>query len=71
MSTAEKIYDEVSSLPDPLAVEVLDFVSFLKQRYQGAATSTEDREWSTLQESSLKEVWDNDDDEVWNSVRAW
>ncbi|MBF0132947.1 MAG: hypothetical protein HQL75_10235 [Magnetococcales bacterium] len=32
MNTAERIYDEVKRLPEPLAEQVLDFVFFLEQR---------------------------------------
>ncbi|QNM98736.1 DUF2281 domain-containing protein [Chitinimonas koreensis] len=32
MTIAERIFREVSVLPDPLAAEVLDFVEFLKAR---------------------------------------
>ncbi len=33
MNTAKKIFEEVSSLPDFQAQEVLDFVVFLKYKY--------------------------------------
>jgi len=33
MNTAEKIFEEVRSLPDFQAQEVLDFVGFLKTKY--------------------------------------
>jgi len=32
MSIAEKIYTEVQTLPDELAIEVLDFVRFIESR---------------------------------------
>jgi len=34
MNTAEKIFEEVQDLPDDQAQEVLDFVEFLKTKYQ-------------------------------------
>jgi hypothetical protein len=34
MNTAEKIYQEVCSLPEPDVKEVLDFVEFLKNKRQ-------------------------------------
>ena len=33
MSTAERIYEEVKTLPEDAAREVLDFVEFLKARH--------------------------------------
>lgn len=41
MSTAEKIYQHVKALPEPVAQEVLDFVEFVESRSQrtGADTS--------------------------------
>jgi hypothetical protein len=35
MSIAEKIYAEVQTLPDELAMEVLDFVYFIESRHAG------------------------------------
>lgn len=42
MSTAEHIYNEVRSLPESQAREVLDFVAFLKTRYARANSSQQD-----------------------------
>ena len=64
MSIAELIYEQVKTLPEPLAHEVLDFVTFLHER--------SDRElWRDLmaaQAASLAPIWDNAEDEVWNHV---
>lgn len=32
MSTAEKIYEHVKALPEPVAQEILDFVEFVESR---------------------------------------
>ncbi len=42
MSTAERIYDEVRTLPEPDAREVLDFVAILKARRAQASSSQQD-----------------------------
>jgi hypothetical protein len=38
MSTAEKIYEHVKALPEPVALEVLDFVEFVESRSRRAGT---------------------------------
>lgn len=37
MNTAEQIYQDVQNFPEPLALEVLDFVGFLKFKHQSAS----------------------------------
>ena len=61
MTTADAIYQAVKPLPEPLAREVLDFVEFLRRRGQ-----SQDRDLMLAQQSSLNNVWNNADDEVWN-----
>jgi hypothetical protein len=64
VNTIELIKNEVKTLPDFKAREVLDFIIFLKTR-------TEANEWQDLKEAqnrSLSKIWDNDEDEVWNNV---
>jgi hypothetical protein len=64
MSIAEMIFEQVKALPEPLAREVLDFVSYLRER--------QDRgDWRDLmnaQSASLAPVWDNAEDKVWDNV---
>ena len=58
---AEMIFEEIKSLPDPMAEEVLDFVCFLKEK-------SENYDFSNLikaQSESMKEIWDNKDDLLW------
>jgi hypothetical protein len=40
MSTANLIYEEVKNLPEDLAMEALDFVQFLKTKYQNSEDET-------------------------------
>jgi hypothetical protein len=60
MSLAELVYEQVKTLPEPLAREVLDFVAFLRKR--GERT-----QWPA-QATSLAQVWDNTEDKVWDDV---
>jgi hypothetical protein len=39
MNTAEKIYQEVQDFPEPLALEVLHFVEFLRSKNQSSINS--------------------------------
>jgi hypothetical protein len=62
MSIADLVYEQVKTLPEPLAREVLDFVGFLRERRDRA-------EWRDLmdaQANALAPVWDNPEDEVWD-----
>ena len=60
----QKILETVSQLPDDQAREVLDFATFVAQR-NGLG------DWHDLQNAqltALTELWDNDEDEVWNEA---
>lgn len=64
VSIADLVYEQVKTLPDQLAREVLDFVGYLRERGDRA-------EWRDLvrgQSASLAPVWDNAEDEIWNDV---
>ena len=64
MNTVELIQKEVKTLPALKAQEVLDFIIFLKTR-------SENDEWQDMmkaQEQPLSDVWDNEEDEIWNNV---
>jgi hypothetical protein len=58
------VYEQVKTLPDRRAREVLDFVGYLRERGECA-------EWRDLvkgQSASLALVWDNAEDDIWNDV---
>ncbi len=60
----QKILETVSQLPDDQAREVLDFATFVSQRIHLS-------DWHDLQNAqltALTELWDNDEDEVWNEA---
>ncbi len=63
-SIAETIYEQVQVLPDYAAREVLDFVAFLQSRLD----RQQDVDLANAQAESMRSVWDNQDDEVWNDV---
>jgi hypothetical protein len=67
MTIAEQIYEEVRTLPEELAREVLDFVGFIEDRY--ALRSASDKDLQQAQAPVMSHVWDNPtDDEVWNDL---
>lgn len=45
---ADTIYESVQKLPEPLQVEVLDFVTFLLLKAERDATPEDDTEWSRM-----------------------
>jgi hypothetical protein len=60
MTIAELVYEQVKTLPEALAREVLDFVGFLR----GRRDHTEWRDLMNAQAKSLAPVWDNPEDKV-------
>ncbi len=64
MSLAEQIYEEVKSLPDQLAREVLDFAGYLRDRQNRADW----RDLAAAQAHSLESVWNNNEDSVWDDA---
>jgi hypothetical protein len=47
-----------------MALEVLDFVSFLRERRERG----EWRDLMSAQESALAAVWENSEDSVWDNI---
>ncbi len=64
MSIAELVYEQVRSLPEPLAREVLDFIDYLREQGERRAW----RDLMTAQSTSLASVWENAEDSVWDDV---
>jgi len=48
MTTAEKIIQHISILPEYLQVEVLDFVKFIEEKNQTPNQTDERSEWSKI-----------------------
>ena len=66
MNLAELAFEQIKTLPDEQTREVLDFIGYLKMK------ENHDREeWEDLmnaQAESMKSIWDNPEDEVWNDL---
>jgi hypothetical protein len=62
MAIADLVYEQTKKLPEHLAREVLDFVGYLTGRQE------RDRDLLSAQESALKTVWDNPEDQAWDRV---
>jgi len=65
-TTADRIFDQASKLPEPLAQEVLDFIGYLEIKHGLRDLLTEDIK--SAQEPAMRHVWDNPGDEVWNDL---
>ena len=61
----------VRALPPGVQTEVYDFVLFLQDKYavKRPADVREDAAyWSALSEASVRKVWDNEEDDVYNEL---
>ncbi|MCE5304328.1 MAG: DUF2281 domain-containing protein [Chloroherpetonaceae bacterium] len=64
MITREEIINEIENLPDPMVVEVLDFVKFLQRK-----ETLDNYGFTLLSESSLKEEWlSKEEDTAWQNL---
>ncbi|MEO5340729.1 MAG: DUF2281 domain-containing protein [Magnetococcus sp. MYC-9] len=61
-----RVQREIDLLPAPLVQEVLDFIGYLVHRH--GLDKTADDPLKAAQELSMRKVWDNPDDEVWNAL---
>lgn len=64
MALADKIYEAVKPLPEALAREVLDFIEFLRARREQESYD----DLAAAQTLSMRGVWNNPDDEIWNDA---
>ena len=64
LNTIKLIQNEIKTLPAFKAQEVLDFIIFLKSRNQ----MDEWHDMMNAQVQPLSDIWDNEEDEVWNHV---
>ena len=63
MNAKNTLIKEIENLPEPMLVEVLDFVRFLEQKKQN------ELETYLLSESSLKKDWLSPaEDEAWKNL---
>lgn len=63
---SERVQYEIRQLPAPLVQEVLDFIGYLAHRHGLDKADTDPLK--VAQERSMRKVWDNPDDEVWNDL---
>ncbi len=63
MNIAEKIYREVSRLPENLAREVLDFAEYIAKKH---GHLNEIQNLKEAQAPAMEHIWNNEADEVWN-----
>ncbi|MEN9372587.1 MAG: hypothetical protein RIR79_139 [Pseudomonadota bacterium] len=61
---AQKIYQAAQTLPDMQALEILDFIYFIKNKQ----FIIQHRDLQNAQQSVMNHIWDNEEDEVWNHV---
>lgn len=64
---ADQIYAAVKPLPEHYAREALDFIEFLAKK--AGLKDVSEQNLIQAQEMSMRNVWDNEDDEVWNAVK--
>jgi hypothetical protein len=64
MTIADRVYEQVKALPEPLAREVLDFIGYLRERQDRGAW----RDLMDAQARSLAPIWDNPEDKVWDNA---
>ena len=64
MSTKELLINEIDEVPEPLLIEVLDFVHFLKEK-----VVREKLDISIMSESSLSKDWLRpEEEEAWQNL---
>lgn len=66
-SLSERIQDKISRLPEPLVLEVLDFIGYLGYRH-GLWTDFCEENLIAAQDDAMRNVWDNAEDDVWNDA---
>lgn len=64
MTIAELVFEQVKTLPEPQAREVLAFVERMNARSERASSV----DLMMAQSRSLLAIWDNDEDAVWDDV---
>ena len=65
MSVKTVLKEEIDTLPESKAYEIYDFVRFLKKQYQEDSLL---KSAEKLSEESLKKIWDNDEDSVYDNL---
>ncbi len=59
------IEEKIAKLPEPARREVYEFIDFLLQKY----SNTNDKNfWLKISEESIKNLWDNKEDDIYNEL---
>ncbi len=64
MNTAEKIYREASRLPEHLAREVLDFLTYIEKKHN--LNDSEIQNLQNAQAQVMDHIWENNEDGIWD-----
>jgi len=66
-----RLEQDMNSLPPEAQMEVMDFIAFLKRKYRFKKAKMVNEEaayWTAIGEASLRNVWDNEEDDVYNEL---
>ena len=63
MNVADKICEKARKLPEPVAIEVLEFIEKIST-YQDSDVE----ELKNAQMPAMKRIWENREDDVWNDM---
>ncbi len=64
MNTAQKIYKGASKLPEHLAKEVLDFLSYIEKKNN--LHGNEMQNLQNAQAQVMNRIWENKEDGIWD-----
>ena len=71
MGSVASIEKQIEDLPAKAQREVADFVEFLSHKYRKkrkVPSPAEKIYWSRIAEDSLKKIWDNEEDDIYNEL---
>lgn len=63
MNVADKICEKARDLPEPLAIEVLEFIEKISALRDSGIEAIKE-----AQAPVMKQIWENKDDDVWNEL---
>ena len=66
MTDRDTVIRRVKNAPEETLDEILDFIDFVSSRRRKGAANNE---IMNAQATSMQQIWDNPDDEVWNDVQ--
>jgi hypothetical protein len=66
MRVSEKIYEEVTKLPEPLQAEVLDFIHYLASKVNRDIPATDEPSWAGLSLALAMRGMEGEDDPAYS-----